>query len=116
MLIGAAILAVLAIFGSCWAYQMARDPKHWRLWWMEMLNVVEINASRERRRRQEVILVVCSYGLCAVCALIAIFGIYQAVLEVQELKRDKTVFEKEQELTRREFDAMRSKRSFQKLN
>src|SRR2546426_866019 len=53
MPIGAAITAIVTIFLCCWTFNMARDPRHWRLWWMSRFGIPDLNSTREQRRRQE---------------------------------------------------------------
>ena len=53
MPIGLAIAAILTLFASFWALNVARDPRVWRLWWMDLLGVLDVDTDREVRRGQE---------------------------------------------------------------
>ena len=53
MPIGLAIASIIALFISFWALNIARDPRVWRLWWMDLLGVLDVDADREKRRSHE---------------------------------------------------------------
>lgn len=112
---GAAITAILTIFLCVWAFNMAREPKRWRLWWMNLFGVPDLNSTREQRRRQESHLAIVAYFLCLLSLAVGVSCIYWTAIEVQELRRPKTRFEQDLERTRREAEEMQSKRPFNKL-
>ena len=116
MLNGIALAAIISLFAAVWAIFMARNPKEWRITWMNFLGIIDLNSTREHRRRQEGHLKIISIILCILLLLISASCIYWVVLEVQEGKRERTPFEKDQDDTRRIMDKIRSKKSFNKLN
>ena len=115
MLAGTAILAILALFGSCWTLAMVRNPKKWLLWWLDTLNIVDMETSRERRRTQETKLVLISSTACLGLILLTTVCVYHVVVDLQEMRREKTQFERDQQATRRQIEIMRSKKEFDKL-
>ena len=115
-MVGAAILALFAIFGSVWAYQMAREPKRWRLWWLTALRIIEIDTPRERRRSQETKLAVVSSILCLACVVTAVVCVYEVTVDFQDRHRTKTPFEMDRDQTRKQIQEMQSKQNFKKLS
>jgi uncharacterized membrane protein YqjE len=115
MLAGVAVLAILAVFGTFWTFAMARNPKRWRLWWLDTLNIVDIESSREHRHIQETKLAIGSSITCVFLVLLTVFCVYHVATELQDRHRDKTQFEKDQEETRKQIEIMRSKKEFEKL-
>lgn len=113
---GAAITAILNIFLCCWAFNMARDPKTWRLWWMNLFGVPDLNTTRPQRRRQESHLAIVAYFVSLLSLAVGASCIYWVAMEMEEARRPKTRFELDAERTRREAEEMQSKRPFQKLD
>ncbi len=113
MLAAVATIAIFSIFLCCWSYIMARDPKNWRLWWMNLVGYVDLTSSHDQRRKQERWLRTIAYILSLVSLLTALSCIYWAVFEAEDIHRSKTSFEKDQDQTLRELEKMKSK--FRKL-
>jgi hypothetical protein len=109
---GPAITAILTIFLCCWAWKMAREPKRWRLWWMNLFSVPDLNSTREQRRRQEGHLAIMAYFMCLLSLAVGISCIYWTAVEIQELRRPKTQFERDLERTRREAEQMKASKPF----
>ncbi len=112
---GAAITAIFTVFLCCWAFNMARDPKQWRLWWMNLLGIVDLTSSREQRRRQETQISLVAWFLCVLCLAVGASCIYWTAVEWQEFRRPKTHFEQDQEYTRRQAEEVQSRKPFRKL-
>lgn len=104
MLIGLAIASIIALFVSFWALNVARDPKFWRLWWMDLIGVLDMDADRELRRSQERQMSLVCYLLFVLLLLTSFSGAFWTFDLIQERKREKTRFEREIERSNREID------------
>lgn len=108
MPIGLAIASIVALFISFWALNMARDPKLWRLWWMDLIGVLDMDADRELRRSQERQMSVICYLLFTLLLLTSFSGAFWTFDLIQEYKREKTRYEREIERSNREIDKVKS--------
>ncbi len=109
MEIAFAVTAIVAVFLSVWTLNVARDPKRWRLWWMDTLAVLDVETPRERRRSQE-------RQMAAVCSLLFVVLLTAAGSctfwcfdLLREGHRAKTRLELEVDLNQKEIDAIRGK-------
>jgi hypothetical protein len=109
MPIGLAIAAILSLFASFWALNVARDPRVWRLWWMDLLGVLDVDTDREVRRVQEQHMSFMCYFLFLLLLATSLSGAFWTVDLVREYKREKTRFEREINLNRDEIDKVQSK-------
>lgn len=109
MPIGLAIASILALFISFWALNVARDPSVWRLWWMDMLGVLDVDADREERRVQETQMSFLCYTLFVLLLATSLSGAFWTVDLVREYKREKTRFERDADSSNREIDKVKSK-------
>lgn len=109
MPIGLAIASILALFISFWALNIARDPRVWRMWWMDMLGVLDVDSDREQRRVQETQMSFMCYSLFVLLLATSLSGAFWTVDLVREYKREKTRFEREIDSSSREFDKVQSK-------
>ncbi|MFZ4765812.1 MAG: hypothetical protein ACOYMN_12745 [Roseimicrobium sp.] len=99
---GPAITAILTLFLCVWCINMARTPKRWRLWWMSFFGVLDLNSTRDQRRRQEAHLAIMAYFMCLISLATCASCIYWAAVEYKEYHRPKTRFELDLERTRKE--------------
>lgn len=107
MSITLAISAILSLALCISCLRMAGDARTWRLRWMDMLGVMEIDLNRDLRKAQERQL---SWMLMIIFVmLLAVSGscFYWTAIEVIEARRDKTTIEREMEMGRAEVDRMR---------
>ena len=109
MPIGIAIIAILCIALGISCLRVASEPKLWRLWWMDLLGVLDVDTDRDARKSQERqmslmchLLFVLFISMAASCAFWTFDGI-------RELKRDKSVLEREVEMGREEIEGVRRK-------
>jgi hypothetical protein len=116
MSVAPAIIAILMIAAVIWAFLMATNPKHWRLWWMRLIGVPDMTYSKEQKRQQEGQLRFVAWILLLTCAAFAALSIYWAIIEFKESQRVPTDFEQMQDYTRRELEEMKSKKKFRRLD
>jgi hypothetical protein len=109
MPIGLAISSILALFVSFWALNIARDPRVWRLWWMDLLGVLDVDTDREARRIQEQHMSFICYLLFILLMATSFSGAFWTIDLVREFKREKTRFEREVDINRDEIDKVQSK-------
>lgn len=109
MPIGLAIAAILTLFASFWALNVARDPRVWRLWWMDLLGVLDVDTDREVRRVQEQHMSLACYLLFVLLLVTSLSGAFWTVDLVREHRREKTRFEREVDLNRDEIDKVQNK-------
>jgi len=109
MPIGLAIAAILTLFASFWALNVARDPRVWRLWWMDLLGVLDVDTDRGVRRVQEQNMSLMCYLLFVLLLVTSLSGAFWTVDLVREYRREKTRFEREVNLNRDEIDKVQNK-------
>ncbi len=109
MPIGLAVATILVLFISFWVLNIARDPGLWRLWWMDLLGVLDVDANREQRRVQENQMSVVCYALFVLLLATSLSGAFWTVDLVREYKREKTRFEREVEGSNREIEKIKGK-------
>ena len=115
MLTGIAIASVLSIFGSIWCFFMARDPKEWRIHWLNAFSIIDLNSTRDQRRKQEAHLKLVCIILLILLLLVGLSCAAWVVMEAREPVPERTEFEKDQDATRKQMDKIRSKKSFFKF-
>ncbi len=109
MPIGLAIASILALFISFWALNVARDPRVWRMWWMDMLGLLDVDADREERRVQEMQISFICYAVFLLLLVTSLSGAFWTVDLVREYKREKTRFERQIDSSNREINKVKSK-------
>jgi Zn-dependent alcohol dehydrogenase len=72
LLTSVGVSAILTTALACWAFIMARNPTHWRRWWMTQLGMADLNSSREVRRKQERLLTIGSSVVCLLAFTISL--------------------------------------------
>lgn len=111
---GSAITAILSVFLAVWFFNMSRAPKEWRLWWLNVVGLPDLDSTREERRRHEFVLKCFSFLFTLLCVVLAVTCIYFTVEGVKEMRRPKTQFEQDQERLKRQVHEMGS--NFKRLN
>ncbi len=109
MPIGLSIASILALFVSFWALNVAREPRVWRLWWMDLLGVLDVETDREIRRVQEKHMSFMCYLLFILFVATSFSGFFWTVDLVREYKREKTRFEREVDLNASEIEKVQGK-------
>lgn len=106
---GFAITAILSLALSIMCLRVSSDAKFWRLRWMDLLGVMDVEQDRNLRKLQErqmaSICVVLFFLLC----LVTISCCYWTFDEIRESRREKSSFEREIEMARREIEGVRLK-------
>lgn len=104
-----AISAILC-FALCVAcLRLAGDAKTYRLRWMDMLGVMEMDIERDERKSQERQFSWMLSLLFFMFLSVSLSCIYWAMVEVQETRREKSTIEREMEMGRAEVDRMRQR-------
>ena len=108
MRIGLAVASILALFISFWALNIARDPSVWRLWWMDLLGVLDVDSNRTERRSQERQMSFICFTLFLLLLATSLSGAFWTLDLVRDNKRDKTRFEREVESSNREIEKVKN--------
>ena len=95
-----AILAIIALFMGVWMIMVIHDPKRWRLWWLDLFGVIDVETTREERREQESQIVMLAYTLFFVLLVTAVSCSFWSFDLIKENRRPKTAAERELEFTR----------------
>jgi hypothetical protein len=107
MPIGLAIASIIALFVSFWALNIARDPSVWRLWWMDLLGVLDVDSNRDQRRSQERQMSFICFTLFMLLLTTGLSGAFWTVDLVRDHKRDKTRFERAEQSSNREIEKVK---------
>jgi hypothetical protein len=109
MSITLAISAILSLALSIACLRMAGDAELWRLRWMDLLGMMEMDIDRYQRKSLErqfslmlSLLFVLLLAFCGSC-------FYWTIVEVNEARREKTTIERELEMGRSEVEKMRQR-------
>jgi Zn-dependent alcohol dehydrogenase len=84
------VSAILAIALACWAFIMARNPTHWRRWWMTQFGMADLNSSREVRRQQERLLTIGSSVVCLLAFTISLSFTVWTKLTIDDIRAKAT--------------------------
>ena len=95
-----AIFAILAVFLAAWMLMVTRDPKRWRLWWLDLFGVLDVETTREERRKQEGHLSVLAYMLFFLLLTTAVSCSFWSFDQIRDNLRPKTTAEREMEFAR----------------
>jgi FtsH-binding integral membrane protein len=109
MPIGCAILSIISLFLSIGVLKMARDPRICRLWWMDLLGVLDVDSDRRSRKIQEQQMAAMFYLIFILVAALCLSCIYWTVDGIREFRREKNVIEREIEMGREEIEDVRRK-------
>ncbi|MES2594841.1 MAG: hypothetical protein V4662_05880 [Verrucomicrobiota bacterium] len=109
MPIGSAVTAILAFALCIFVLRMGHDTKLWRLWWMDLLGVLDVDTDRVARKAQERQMTLMCHVLFVLLAAVCVSCIYWTVDGIRELRRDKTVMEREIDMGREEIEGVRKK-------
>jgi len=108
MRIGLAVASILALFISFWVLNIARDPSVWRLWWMDLLGVLDVDSNRDQRRSQERQMSFVCLTMFMLLLATSLSGAFWTFDLVRDDKRDKTRFERDEVSTNREIERVKN--------
>ncbi len=101
---GFAIFAIITIAIAVWMFLVGRDPKRWRLIWLDTFGVLDSDTERHERRQQETHLRFAAFLLCLLFATTSLSLIFWAVDDVRETRRPKSAVEIELDQYRRSIE------------
>lgn len=104
MAIRFAVFTILSIAACFWTINMAREPRKWRLLWLDLLTILDIDTNREQRRAQESHLGMISYMMFVIFTASAISCGFWAVDQIREEQRLKTAPELDADNIRKQID------------
>ncbi len=99
-----AVFTILSIALCFLAINMGRDPRKWRLLWLDFLSMLDVDTSREQRREQEKQLSIVSYLMFVIFFFSAISCAFWTIDQMREESREKTAPERDLEWTRRQIE------------
>ena len=101
-----AVFTILSIAACFWTFNMARDPRKWRLHWLDFLTVLDIDTNREQRRIQETQLGMIAYLLLTIFVASTVSCAFWTFDQVREEQRMKTAPERDNEYIRKQIERM----------
>ncbi len=104
------VIAILSLAASLFFLNVSRDPKTWRLRWMDLLGVLDVDSNRERRKSQESQVAAMALMLFVLMMATSLSSVFWTVDQIKERKREKTRFEREIDMTRQEIDGVQGLR------
>ena len=103
-----AVFTILSIAACFWTISVARDPRKWRLHWLDFLTVLDIDTTREQRRVQERHMAVMAYLMLAISAASAVSCAFWTFDQVREVQRFKTAPERDAENIRKQIERVKN--------
>jgi hypothetical protein len=98
---GLAVLALLSIALTVWTVMVSRDPKRWRLWWLDIFGILDTDTTRPVRHAQESQVRFMSLVLSLLLILVALSSVFWMFDAVREQRREKSSLERDQEFLKR---------------
>ncbi len=95
-----AVFAILSIFLAAWMLMVIHDPKRWRLWWLDLFGVLDVETTRVERREQEGHISVLAYTLFFLLLTTAVSCSFWSFDLIRDNRRPKTPAERELEFAR----------------
>jgi hypothetical protein len=96
-----AIFAILALAIGIWFLVIGRDPKSWRLWWLDLFGILDVDTSRDVRRGQETALRFFAYILFVLHVALSVSFSFWSVDEWRDQQRPRTPLEMELQFLRK---------------
>lgn len=107
---GFAISSILCIALCGWMFRISRDPRTWRLLWLDALGLHDSDTPREQRISQETHVRVVAFMLFFLFVALGASCAFWSVDRVREGLRRKTSVERELNYLKKEVDAMKNRR------
>lgn len=104
---GFAISAILSIAASVWMFFIGRDPRNWRLRWLDLFGLHDADTPRLTCQAQEQQLRLLSYLLLLLFVVMSVSCAFWTVYGLKEELRPKTGVERELEILRGQAEHVR---------
>ena len=95
-----ALFAIFALILAVWMILVIHDPKRWRLWWLDIFGVLDVETTREERREQEGHITLLAYALLFLLLATTVSCSFWSFDMIKENRRPKTAAERELEFAR----------------
>ena len=95
-----AVFAICAVSLAVWMLMVIHDPKRWRLWWLDLFGVIDVETTREERREQEGHISMLAYTLFFLLLTTAVSCSFWSFDLIRDYRRPKTAVERELEFAR----------------
>lgn len=96
-----AIFAILSFAFAIWMFLVGRDPKRWRLLWLDTFGILDSDTSREERHGQELQMRIAAFLTCLMFAAMCVSLVFWTSDQVRETHRSKSTVERELDNVRR---------------
>ena len=106
-----AISAILSIAMGIWLFAVGRDPKHWRLMWLDFFGILDSDTTREERRAQEAQIRFLAIILSLLLLALSVSCAFWSADQMREGLRPKTTAERELEDLRRRAEGKHQQKS-----
>ena len=104
MAIQFAVFSILSVAACFWTINMARDPRKWRLLWLDVLTILDIDTNRDQRHHQEGQLGMIAYVMFVIFVASAVSCTFWTVDQIREEQRLKTAPERDNEYIRKQIE------------
>jgi hypothetical protein len=100
LFMSATSFALISLFLAVWMLMVIHDPKRWRLWWLDVFEVMDVETTREERREQEGHISLLGYSLFFLLLTMAVSCSFWSFDIIRDNRRVKTPAEREMEYAR----------------
>ncbi len=104
-----ATFAILCIALCVWMFCVGRDPRTWRLWWLDLFGLLDADTPREQRLSQEGHIRIMASILFLLLAALSVSCAFWAFDQVRDGLRRKTTVERQLNYLKREVDRMKGR-------
>lgn len=95
-----ALFAIFALVLAVWMVLVIHDPKRWRLWWLDLFGIIDVETTREERRAQEGQISILAYTLLFLLLTTAVSCSFWSFDMIKDKRRPKTAVERDLEFAR----------------
>jgi hypothetical protein len=90
-------------------FQVGRDPRKWRLWWMDVFGLLDVDTPRDQCLSQEGQLRFMACMLFLLLAVLSASCAFWSYDQVMESRRSKTTVERRQSYQLKEIEKMKGR-------